>query len=437
MVNGRHAAPEPTLLPGLVTDKHVADDVQTIITVAADGRKEMMAGVTAEKIVVGADDNVEELEEEEDVYSMDISDELLKKNRLAVKGAAKITMASAAPELGMNGFPKEDLAMTTGINESASESGATTERVPAEIHAADGAVPRATASSKEDVSDLNESPKLELEIESEVTIVNEASPTPVQRDVLPAVRALEVPDKGTANTVAAEVEVVERAGLWPSLDVNEPLEVVEITEDIHSDVTAFRVVEEEEADSLHDLEIRMVVSACGTSYTSGGDHEFSRAVMYRESDAAQVASDSKKVWQPSGQTEESSRSRRQPNAFTDILVDSKDLDLEGVPPKEKTTELEREIEMFESSEREEQARLLGLCRGEQQREEKYKELQNDKKRSLELPLQERQRKLSRKMQTADERKKDEEDVCFICFDGGDLVLCDRRYGAIFCLRRFR
>ena len=24
------------------------------------------------------------------------------------------------------------------------------------------------------------------------------------------------------------------------------------------------------------------------------------------------------------------------------------------------------------------------------------------------------------------QKKDEEDVCFICFDGGSLVLCDRR-----------
>jgi hypothetical protein len=25
------------------------------------------------------------------------------------------------------------------------------------------------------------------------------------------------------------------------------------------------------------------------------------------------------------------------------------------------------------------------------------------------------------------KKKDEEEVCFICFDGGDLVVCDRRF----------
>ena len=25
------------------------------------------------------------------------------------------------------------------------------------------------------------------------------------------------------------------------------------------------------------------------------------------------------------------------------------------------------------------------------------------------------------------KRKDEEEVCFICFDGGDLVICDRRF----------
>lgn len=32
-------------------------------------------------------------------------------------------------------------------------------------------------------------------------------------------------------------------------------------------------------------------------------------------------------------------------------------------------------------------------------------------------------------------KKDEEDVCFICFDGGSLVLCDRRLVHYFLLRK--
>lgn len=42
------------------------------------------------------------------------------------------------------------------------------------------------------------------------------------------------------------------------------------------------------------------------------------------------------------------------------------------------------------------------------------------------------------------KKKEEEEVCFICFDGGDLVLCDRRWvcfvlpslGALFRVSRF-
>lgn len=32
------------------------------------------------------------------------------------------------------------------------------------------------------------------------------------------------------------------------------------------------------------------------------------------------------------------------------------------------------------------------------------------------------------------KKKDEEIVCFICFDGGNLVVCDRRWGGDFTVR---
>lgn len=39
----------------------------------------------------------------------------------------------------------------------------------------------------------------------------------------------------------------------------------------------------------------------------------------------------------------------------------------------------------------------------------------------------RGRALARVQSRAPPKKKEEEDVCFICFDGGNLVLCDRRY----------
>ncbi|CAM6126594.1 unnamed protein product [Calypogeia fissa] len=95
------------------------------------------------------------------------------------------------------------------------------------------------------------------------------------------------------------------------------------------------------------------------------------------------------------------------------------------------TELEREMELFEAAEREEEARLLASMRSSDQSihgggDTTMKEaMVNDRKRASESIPNEARKKRGKRIVLGDEGK-EEEDVCFICFDGGELVLCDRR-----------
>lgn len=102
------------------------------------------------------------------------------------------------------------------------------------------------------------------------------------------------------------------------------------------------------------------------------------------------------------------------------------------------TELQREMELFEAAEREEDERkeLLTSVRSRESGGANPSALdhRNERKRPSDSPGTAQRKKRGRKSHPNDvprdhgkEVAREEEDVCYICFDGGNLVLCDRRY----------
>ncbi|KAJ7520080.1 hypothetical protein O6H91_20G065700 [Diphasiastrum complanatum] len=101
------------------------------------------------------------------------------------------------------------------------------------------------------------------------------------------------------------------------------------------------------------------------------------------------------------------------------------------------TELELEMELFEAAEREDKMRLISSSRLEEQGDSTIPKggvpviqgLKNERKRGLDDTAADVSQVLPRKRGRRAHRVSptmEEDDVCFVCFDGGELVLCDRR-----------
>ncbi|KAJ7539707.1 hypothetical protein O6H91_11G106100 [Diphasiastrum complanatum] len=108
------------------------------------------------------------------------------------------------------------------------------------------------------------------------------------------------------------------------------------------------------------------------------------------------------------------------------------------------TELELEMELFEAAEGEEQTRLISSSRPEEQEDltihkgglQVVEEVKNERKRFLDdragdasqvVPKKRGRRRAHGVSVTKGvSSTKEEDDVCFVCFDGGELVLCDKR-----------
>lgn len=329
------------------------------------------------------------------------------------------TPAAMVPTLDMNDIPKEEVVPPTSsvIGGDDDESD-----VKAKAYDDDDAmgvdvkgrhvmikknIAASTTTTKADVTDLNETPKLELENESEAMSANETTTTRVKmHDFLQASEA-----KAGLNLLISSSE----KSIMPTLDVNEPPAVYnKSAQDTHHiDEEAIPLPQEGKSSSSSQLnaDSKMVTTTA----------VISEVVMKDDADEPKIGQTATR------QLAEGSSKRHvdddDVNDDDDVAMATGDDALMKADMIEKT-ELEREMELFEASERAEQALLLE--RGDDMYSGKN-ELLNEKKRALESPQQERQRKQSRRLHAPDEKRKDEEDVCFICFDGGDLVLCDRRY----------